>query len=95
MNASGKSNLVRGMQLFSILFNFSVRNETLLSQLIVPFAFDSQSTEMASEFNINFIAENVRYEYGFSADRQQIYSEWLYAYPNKKAQLLFTRRMAK
>ena len=91
LNASGKSNLVRAMQLFSILLNLSVRNETLLSQLIVPFAFDNQSTEMASEFNINFISENVRYEYGFSADRQQIYSEWLFAYPNKKAQLLFTR----
>ena len=91
LNASGKSNLVRAMQLFSALLNLSVRNETLLSQLIVPFAFDNDGAGIPSEFNINFIYENVRYEYGFSADSKQIYSEWLYAYPNKKPQLLFTR----
>lgn len=91
LNASGKSNLIRAMQIFTGLVTLSVKNENLLSQVIVPFAFDQECINITSEFNINFICDNIRYEYGFSADNKQIYSEWLYAYPNKKAQLLFTR----
>jgi AAA15 family ATPase/GTPase len=37
------------------------------------------------------VHNEIRYEYGFAADKKQVYSEWMYAYPNKKPQLLFTR----
>ena len=92
VNASGKSNLIRAMQVMSLLLYFSATDDhQLLQKEIIPFAFDNDNAKAESTFNINFIYDNTRYEYGFSADNNRIYNEWLYAYPNKKAQLLFTR----
>lgn len=69
----------------------SFRDNEMLNELIKPFKFDEDSIVSPTEFNINFIQDGIRYEYGFSVDSKQIRAEWLYAYPNKKGQLLFTR----
>jgi AAA15 family ATPase/GTPase len=45
-----------------------------------------------TEFEVIFIAEGVRYQYGFSATRVQIIEEWLIAYPKVRAQHWFARR---
>lgn len=91
LNASGKSNIIRAMQIVDMLVYLSFKDDKSLERSIIPFLFDSSSKHQPSEFNINFIYNEVRYEYGFIADKKQVYSEWMYAYPNKKAQLLFTR----
>lgn len=94
LNASGKSNIIRAMQLVDMLVYMSFKDDKSLERVIAPFLFDSTSKNQPSEFNINFIHNEVRYEYGFTADKKQIYSEWMYTYPNKKAQLLFTRELS-
>jgi hypothetical protein len=43
------------------------------------------------EFEIHFIADGVRYQYGFSATQQRVVAEWLHAYPKGPARLLFER----
>lgn len=90
-NATGKSNIVRVMGTVATLVRISFRDTTALPKLIIPFAFDSKTTQQPSEFDISFIYDNIRYQYGFSADKKQIYSEWLYSFPNAKAQTLFIR----
>jgi AAA15 family ATPase/GTPase len=90
-NATGKSNLVRGIGTLLTLVKFSFQDVSALSQLIIPFLFDNETSKSASEFDINFIHDNIRYQYGFTADKTKIYSEWLYTFPTKKAQTLFTR----
>lgn len=90
-NATGKSNVVRAIGTAATLIRISFRDSTALSKLIIPFAFDSKTTQQPSEFDISFIVDNIRYQYGFSADKKQIYSEWLYSFPTAKAQTLFIR----
>ncbi|MBP7781556.1 MAG: AAA family ATPase [Burkholderiales bacterium] len=91
LNASGKSNIIRAIQIVDMLVYLSFKDDKSLERLITPFLFDAGSRKLPSEFNINFVHNEIRYEYGFAADKKQVYSEWMYAYPNKKAQLLFTR----
>lgn len=91
LNASGKSNIIRAMQIVDMLVYLSFKDDKSLERAIIPFLFDSDSKYQPSKFNINFVHNDIRYEYGFTADKKQVYSEWMYAYPNKKSQLLFTR----
>ena len=91
LNASGKSNIIRAIQIVDMLVYLSFKDDKSLERLITPFLFDAGSRKLPSEFNINFVHNEIRYEYGFAADKKQAYSAWMYAYPNKKAQLLFTR----
>lgn len=90
-NATGKSNVVRAIGTVATLVRISFRDTTALPKLIIPFAFNSKTTQQPSEFDISFIIDNIRYQYGFSADKKQIYSEWLYSFPTAKAQTLFVR----
>ena len=90
-NATGKSNIVRAIATIATLIRSSFKDVTALQKLITPFLFANDTQTEATEFDISFIVDNTRYQYGFSADKNQIYSEWLYSFPNKKAQTLFTR----
>lgn len=90
-NATGKSNLVRAVGTVATLVRISFRDATALPKLIIPFAFDSKTTQQASEFDLSFIIDNIRYQYGFSANKEQVCSEWLYSFPTVKAQTLFVR----
>lgn len=38
-----------------------------------------------------FISEGVRYQYGFAVTKFEVVDEWLYAFPNSRAQLWFSR----
>lgn len=58
---------------------------------VVPFLLDSATEKSPSEFEAIFIADGVRYQYGFSATSERIHEEWLFAYPNGRAQKWFGR----
>jgi hypothetical protein len=73
------------------LIKFSFKDVTALQQLITPFLFNNNASEKVTEFDVNFIVDGIRYQYGFNTTKNQIYSEWLYSFPNKKTQILFTR----
>lgn len=90
-NATGKSNIVRAMGTMAALVRTSFRDETMLSRVIAPFAFDSNTPQQASEFDMTFIVDNILYQYGFSADKHQIHSEWLYFFESNKPKTIFTR----
>lgn len=91
-NASGKSNLIKALT-FAILFVRMSNNNTLGMRLtgISPFMFDKYTSEKPSEFEFDFISNNIRYKYAFSADAKKVYTESLEAYYTQKPTNIFTR----
>lgn len=91
-NASGKSNLILAMQ-FMQKFVFSSAKESQEGEHIdlQPFLFNKIGQSMPSEFEVHFVQDGVRYQYGFSATKERVFDEWLMAYPEGKAQRWFER----
>lgn len=92
-NAAGKSNLVRAMMEMESIVRYSASNNQQGDDIAVtPFAFDETSSSEPSEFEMIFISEGVRYQFGFSATKTQIVDEWLIAFPKGRAQRWYSRR---
>ncbi len=89
-NASGKSSIFKAI-LFcnSLVLNSHINNEGI-SFNFMPFKFDG-FYEKPSSFSINFILDEIEYEYSFSLTQKEIVSESLYYYPNKRKAKIFTR----
>ena len=58
---------------------------------VVPFAFDASMKSDTSDFEVEFLQEDVRYIYGFSIDRNAVHEEWLYGYPKGQRRTYFER----
>lgn len=93
-NASGKSNLVRAMQFMRqfVLESFGSTEETG-SIDVEPFLLSTVTRDQPSHCEIVFVAEAVRYRYGFEATRTRVTAEWLYAVPKRSEVLYFDRKM--
>ena len=90
-NASGKTNLFRILTLVISMLRSS-NNANINAKLpIVPFKFDEETINKPSEFEIKFILDETRYVYGFIADKDKIYDEYLYYYPNGRETKIFDR----
>lgn len=90
-NASGKSNLFKILTTVVLMLRNS-NNSDINSKLpLVPFKLDEEMVNKPSEFEIKFIVDNIRYVYGFSADTNQVYEEYLYYYPNGRETKIFDR----
>ena len=90
-NASGKTNLFKVLTVvISMLRSSNIVN--INAKLpIIPFKFDKSTIDKPSEFEIKFIVNDVRYVYGFVADSNKIYDEYLYYYPNGRETKIFDR----
>jgi AAA15 family ATPase/GTPase len=62
---------------------------------VQPFKLSREMKDKDSIFEVIFIYKEVRYQYGFSLNRDQISEEWLIAYPDSKPQLWFERSSEK
>ena len=89
-NAAGKSNLIKAFAVMSeiIIKSAIVQRDKKLP--ILPFLLGQNENE-PTEFEMSFIAQGVRYRYGFSATNDRVFKEWLFAYPNGRMQQLFLR----
>ena len=88
-NASGKSNLLRSLRTMKkVVTQTSQRGDKLP---VVPFKLDPTILNQPSEFEVIFIIDGIRYQYGFSATEDKIFEEWLFAYPKGRAQKWFKR----
>jgi uncharacterized protein len=95
-NASGKSNLLRAAN-FVRRFVLSSAEDRQAGDPIQhePFILDPVTEKQPSEFEVNFILEGIRFQYGFEVSRQRIEEEWLIAYPQNSPQRWFERRPGK
>ena len=91
-NAAGKSNLVQAIA-FMKKFVLSSAKESQEGEKIdaTPFLFNRQSSRNSSEFEVLFIQNGIHYQYGFAVNPQKVTGEWLFAYPEGRAQKWFER----
>jgi len=95
-NASGKSNLIRGI---SLMRDFVVKSATKMNQgdtiaAAVPFRLSASTQSQPTSFSVVILVDNIRYEYGFAATSRRVHEEWLYACaPEGRWQRWFERRL--
>ncbi len=92
-NAGGKSNLVKALQ---YMRGVVVESATILQPgqtfAVQPFRLDERSASQPAVFEVTFIRNDVRYQYGFALTAQRIVSEHLLVYKAFKPQRWFERR---
>ena len=88
-NAAGKSNLIEAMDFVAKFVRTSAERDRSIP--VKGFLFDEETRDEPSEFEVTFLHEGVRYEYGFVVDRERVHEEWLIAYPKGSAQVWFER----
>lgn len=82
-NAAGKSNLVLAMQFFRNFVVSSAKEKQEGEEiLITPFKLTKKSAREPSEFEVVFIENDNRYQYGFSVNEKRVWHEWLFAVPS-------------
>jgi len=91
-NASGKSNLVKALQFMRsvVLYSAALQPGQAFDRLH-PFRLDAISGSQPTEFEVTFILDGVRYQYGFAMNTQRIVSEQLLVYQAFKPQRWFER----
>lgn len=90
-NASGKSNLLNALSVMRTLIKYSDEKGVESYSDIVPFRLDESMEAKPTSFEITFIVDDIRYQYGFKVRRECVLGEWLIAYPSGKPRLWFER----
>lgn len=89
-NASGKSNIIRAINFCCrMIFQSDQHNEGVVFNF-KPFKFDGYQ-DKPSRFYINFVCEDIEYEYSFELTTTEILRESLFYYPNGRKAKIFTR----
>lgn len=93
-NASGKTNLIKAMQYMRLVVLTSSHIDSLehiSKDIFQPFRLDETASSEPTEFEITFLLDTVRYQYGFAIKDQKIFSEHLLVYKTAKPQHWFER----
>lgn len=91
-NASGKSTLIQALRFVEEQVLNSQKESQAGDEIdVVPFKLTAASRLADSEFEVTFVEQGVRYEYGFSCNRERFTEEWLIAYPLGRPQKWFHR----
>lgn len=102
-NASGKSNVIKALELFCAAISDLPSPESRLSKLAQPFLYQNDSENTESFFQIVLLIEGKKYRYGFTVkknpkakgnadtSREIITNEWLFGPKNTNQGKYFTR----
>ncbi len=91
-NAAGKSNLFKAARFMREFVLDSAENaKSRMETGTAPFRLDMGYANAPSEFEIIFIHEGIRYQYGFVLDRKAVHKEWLYVFPKGEPENWFLR----
>ena len=89
-NASGKSNILKAINFCCrMILDSHLYNEGVTFKF-EPFKFDGWQNK-PSKFLIDFVCEDVEYEYAFELTRERIISESLYHYPVGRRAKIYVR----
>ncbi|RZU47922.1 hypothetical protein EV700_0890 [Fluviicoccus keumensis] len=92
-NASGKSNLIKALQYMrGVVLESAAMQPGQTFDRLQPFKLDAASGSEPTEFEITFLLDGVRYQYGFAMNTQRIVSEHLLVFKAFKPQRWFERR---
>lgn len=90
-NASGKSNLVRGMLAMQALVHQRGVQDSLAKALLAPFRLTESPDTTPLHVEMELISQGQRFRYGFECLPDRIVSEWLYA-QKRRMVLMFARK---
>jgi len=91
-NASGKSNAVNALSdFFMIILKEATNRQKTFLNVLEPFHLAFETENKPTFFQLIFILDEVKYRYGFEADKKKVHSEWLYATPKEREVTLFIR----
>ena len=91
-NASGKSSVIQAFKFMQRWIFDSFKEANNPEEIpFKKFAFDKDSLNSPTEFEVFFKFKNNEYQYGFSLDNTQIIEEWLYLKKKNKYIPLFER----
>jgi AAA15 family ATPase/GTPase len=90
-NGSGKSKLLQAMNFIDNFVSTSFLRKPNASIAVGAFLFDEDSQSAPTDFEVTFIQKNIRYQYGFSVDRNRVYKEWLFSWPRGRQAAFFER----
>ncbi len=90
-NAAGKSNLFRALQFMQAFVRQSHAHQEGQPIAHAPFALSQESRNEPSTFELFFVQENIRYQFGFAITANRVIREWLLAFPEGKAQRWYER----
>jgi len=78
-NASGKSNLIDAMAKMKYHIQTSLAKDNVVNKIQVePFQLSVESRNQPTEFEISFVTEQKLFRYGFMADKDRVFEEWLF-----------------
>ncbi|WP_051432988.1 AAA family ATPase [Promicromonospora kroppenstedtii] len=91
-NASGKSTVVDAVEFFQAVVVSSATSWSHRRRLPQqPFRLTARSAPEPSAYSVDFVLDDVRYQYGFEITENAVRQEWLYDYPSTKHRVLFER----
>lgn len=88
-NGSGKSNFIESIKFMKGLVANSINSQP--GELIYQSPHKKSTIEEPSEFNMQFIKNDIRYAYGFSLKNNLIHEEYLYFFPKGRPVKIFER----
>ena len=90
-NAAGKSNLHKALTAAIIMIRNSNNLQVDQPLMVTPFLLDSKSRFDKTKFDFIYTYNDVKYEYGFVLDSNNVWEEYLYEYKSSKPSLIFER----
>ena len=92
-NAAGKSAVIRAFVAAIMAVRTSdTRNITQKIPGMIPFQFDEETVQGPCSFEFYFVAQNgIPYRYGFTADSNRVFEEYLYYYSSARPSRIFER----
>ncbi len=91
-NSSGKSNVLDALMRLRHLVKRSHQNQKGDKLSHEPFRFDKEFVDEPTKFDITFIQDNIRYNYGLSYTEEKVIEEYLYYYPKGRRSQIFERQ---
>lgn len=95
-NASGKSNLIRGLLFLKDMISTSIEAESFLEFEHNPFRLSDKKSDQSGYFQVVLLLKKKKYRYGFTLDaKANIQTEWLFGPADRNETYYFTRKGAK
>ncbi|WP_312800071.1 ATP-binding protein [Pseudomonas sp.] len=80
-NAAGKSTMLKAFEFFvEAIVRFHYRTAKNKGTPFSPFLLNDYSRYESSQYDADFVLDDVRYHYGFSINEEQVLSEWLFSF---------------
>ena len=90
-NAAGKSNIFKALTRAIMLVRMSNTLQVNSPTGFEPFLFDNEPERSKTKMDFLFVSNGKKFEYGFVADSEYIYDEYLYEYKSSRPTMIFER----